>query len=113
MQTTLVSSKGQIVIPKEMRDAHCWQAGTRLEVQDTGDGILLRPLVEPNKTDLSKGLAAIRKRIAHKGAAVSIEEMNAAVMREAARIDKSTRPEMACGMKTRAPSAGRKSDKAR
>ena len=91
MQTTLVSSKGQIIIPKELRDQHRWHAGTRLVVEDTGDGILLKPLVDANKTALSKGLAAIRKRIAYKGPAVSIEEMNAAVSHEAVRRNKLTR----------------------
>ena len=85
MQTTLLSSKGQVIIPKTLRDAHRWHAGTRLEVLETAEGILLKPVVDANKTALPAGLAAIRKRIAHKGPAVSIEDMNAAVLREAAR----------------------------
>jgi AbrB family looped-hinge helix DNA binding protein len=85
MQTTLLSSKGQVIIPKTLRDAHRWHAGTRLEVLETAEGILLKPVVDANKTALPAGLAAIRKRIAHKGPAVSIEDMNAAVLRGAAR----------------------------
>lgn len=85
MPITLVSSKGQVIIPKPMRDAHRWYAGTRLEVQDTPDGVLLRPVREAEKSALPAGLAAIRKRIGHKGSAVSIDEMNAAVLREATR----------------------------
>lgn len=88
MQTTLLSSKGQVIIPKTLRDAHRWHAGTRLEVQDTADGVLLRPVVKANKTELPAGLAAIRQRIAHQGPAVSIEDMNAAVLREAVRRSK-------------------------
>lgn len=85
MQITLLSSKGQVIIPKPLRDARRWRAGTRLEVHDTPEGVLLRPVLEVGKTALPIGLATIRKRIAHKGPAVSIEDMNAAVLREAAR----------------------------
>ena len=42
MPTTRLSSKGQIVIPKAIRDAHRWKAGQELEVIDTDEGILLR-----------------------------------------------------------------------
>ena len=41
METT-VSSKGQVVIPKEIRDRHGLDPGTRLEVEDRGDVIVLR-----------------------------------------------------------------------
>lgn len=83
MQTTLLSSKGQIIIPKAMRDARHWHAGTRLEVQETAEGLLLKPVIASQKTPLTQGLASIRKRIAYQGPAVSIEDMNAAVLREA------------------------------
>ena len=88
MQTTLLSSKGQIIIPKPLRDAHRWHTGTRLEVLETAEGILLRPVVGSNKTALSAGLAAIRQRISCKGPVVSIDAMNAAVLDEAARRHK-------------------------
>ena len=85
MPTTLLSSKGQVIIPKPLRDAHRWHAGTRLEVLDTAEGVLLKPVVQAYKTGLSTGLAAIRRRIAYKGPALSIEEMNASVLIEAAK----------------------------
>lgn len=85
MQTTVLSSKGQIIIPKAMRDTRHWHAGTRLEVLDTVEGLLLKPVGVDEKTPLAQGLAAIRKRIAHTGPVVSIEDMNAAVLREATR----------------------------
>jgi AbrB family looped-hinge helix DNA binding protein len=31
--TTVVSTKGQVILPKAIRDKRHWQAGTRLEVQ--------------------------------------------------------------------------------
>ena len=85
MQTTLLSSKGQVIIPKPLRDAHRWHTGTRLEVVETAEGILLKPLQASSKVALPAGLAAIRKRIAYTGRAVSIEDMNAAVLSEAVR----------------------------
>lgn len=43
MVTTRLSSKGQIIIPKSVRDARKWQTGQELMVLDTDDGILLTP----------------------------------------------------------------------
>lgn len=43
METTKLSSKGQIIIPKWLRDAYRWDAGLEFVVIDTGEGILLRP----------------------------------------------------------------------
>lgn len=43
METTRLSSKGQVIIPKAVRSAHRWESGLELQVIDTGDGILLKP----------------------------------------------------------------------
>ena len=43
METTRLSSKGQVIIPKAVRNAHRWEAGLDFLVIDTGDGILLKP----------------------------------------------------------------------
>ena len=43
METTRLSSKGQVIIPKAVRSAHRWEAGLDFQVIDTGDGILLKP----------------------------------------------------------------------
>ncbi len=44
METTRLSSKGQIVLAKSVRDARGWKPGTEFVVEETPDGILLRPL---------------------------------------------------------------------
>ena len=44
METTRLSSKGQIVLPKSVREARSWKPGTEFAVDETSDGILLRPL---------------------------------------------------------------------
>src|SRR5215472_12977882 len=43
METTRLSSKGQVILPKSIRDAHRWQRGTEFMVEDTAVGVLLRP----------------------------------------------------------------------
>ncbi len=43
METTRLSSKGQVIIPKAVRSAHQWGVGLELEVIEMGDGVLLRP----------------------------------------------------------------------
>jgi AbrB family looped-hinge helix DNA binding protein len=39
---TIVSTKGQVILPKAIRDQHHWGSGTRLTVESTGDGVLLK-----------------------------------------------------------------------
>lgn len=85
MQTTVLSSKGQIIIPKKLRVARRWGPGTQLEVHDTPEGLLLRPAGPTQKVALASGLAAIRQRVAYRGPVLSLAEMDAAVLREAAR----------------------------
>jgi AbrB family looped-hinge helix DNA binding protein len=43
METTRLSSKGQVILPKIVRDAHRWRPGTEFIVESTPDGVLLRP----------------------------------------------------------------------
>jgi AbrB family looped-hinge helix DNA binding protein len=41
--TITVSTKGQVVLPKEIRDVKNWRAGQKLVVEATPDGVVLRP----------------------------------------------------------------------
>jgi AbrB family looped-hinge helix DNA binding protein len=41
-----MSSKGQIVVPKSLRDAHGWGAGTEFEFVESGKGVLVQPVQE-------------------------------------------------------------------
>ena len=46
-ETTLLSQKGQVVLPKALRDACRWSLGTRLTVRETPDGLLLTAAAPP------------------------------------------------------------------
>ena len=40
--TTTVSTKGQVILPKAIRRALRWEAGTRLLVENRREGVLLK-----------------------------------------------------------------------
>lgn len=42
MESVALSSKGQFVLPKAIRDRHHWQAGTRLIIIDRGDEVVIK-----------------------------------------------------------------------
>lgn len=48
MQTTRLSSKGQLVLPKTLRDAHGWHSGIEFVLVEQNDGVFLKPL-NPHK----------------------------------------------------------------
>ena len=51
--TTKVSTKGQVILPKAIRERRGWKAGTRLVVEETPDGLLLKqaPLFPPTRPE--------------------------------------------------------------
>ena len=46
---TKMSAKGQVVIPKHLRDQLDWVAGTKLEIEESADGVLLRTKRDPRR----------------------------------------------------------------
>ena len=44
MTTTTVSSKGQIVIPRHLREKHRLTSGMRLQIGETDEGLVLSPV---------------------------------------------------------------------
>jgi len=79
MQTTKLSSKGQVIIPKALRSRYNWSPGQKLAVIDTGDGILLKPSQSFKKTELDQ-VAGILK---YSGKPVSINQMQEAIKKGA------------------------------
>jgi AbrB family looped-hinge helix DNA binding protein len=45
---TRITSKGQVVIPKPVREQLRWSAGTQLAVEVVGEGAVRLTLLEPN-----------------------------------------------------------------
>lgn len=52
METTRLSSKGQLVLPKSIRDADNWSEGAEFLVERVAEGVLLRPLRPVPETKL-------------------------------------------------------------
>ena len=78
--TTVVSTKGQVILPKAIRDQRQWPAGTRLVVEDTTLGVLLRPYPFAPTT-----LEQVAGCLKWDGPPISIEEMDAAIVAESKR----------------------------
>ena len=78
---TTVSTKGQVILPKAIRELRHWPAGTRLTVENTVDGLLLKPAPVFAATSVE----AVFGSLAYQGKAKSIEEMDTAVVAEAKR----------------------------
>ena len=64
MATLTVSSKGQIVLPADVRRRLGMGAGAKLEVLEEGDGLRLRVINAVNSADLCSlaGMAKARSR---------------------------------------------------
>jgi AbrB family looped-hinge helix DNA binding protein len=43
MKITRLSTKGQISLPRGIRESRAWGPGTAFTIEETSDGILLRP----------------------------------------------------------------------
>lgn len=75
METTKLSSKGQVIIPKAFRNTHHWETGLELMVIDTGDGILLKPKAPFPATALTDVAGMLKSRVQPK----TEEEIKAAL----------------------------------
>jgi len=58
--TTIISTKGQVILPKAIRDRRHWPAGTRLTVEESDEGIILRsaPMFPESGVDSVFGVLA-------------------------------------------------------
>lgn len=72
--TTKLSSKGQVVLPKEIRDRHGWKAGMEMEVVDLGHSITLRPVDQVPETTFDDLFGCLD----YDGPPLSVEEMDEA-----------------------------------
>ena len=79
--TTTVSTKGQVILPKTMRQALHWEAGMRLIVENTPEGVLLKPEPAFSETRAED----VFGRLSRGGAPKSLAEMDAGILAEAKR----------------------------
>ena len=79
--TTTVSTKGQVILPKAIRDRRQWPAGTELTVEDIPEGVLLKAKLAFAPTRPKDVFGSLP----YNGPAKSIADMNAGIAREAKR----------------------------
>jgi AbrB family looped-hinge helix DNA binding protein len=78
--TTKLSTKGQVVLPKSLRASHRWKPGTEF-VQERGEGILLTP----KPATASRKWASLIGCAGYSGRRKSLKQMDEAVAAEARR----------------------------
>lgn len=81
METTRLSTKGQIILPKGIRVSRSWGPGTEFTVEETGEGVLLRPAAHFPDTNLAEVAGCLRSKRKSKTPA----EMRSAIGREVKR----------------------------
>lgn len=79
LTTTRMSSKGQIVIPEELRKAFGWNKGTSFIVVGRPDAIMLQPVTMPDMARFD-GLITESRRQA-KAAGLRVGDVAAAITR--------------------------------
>ncbi len=72
---TVLSAKGQIVIPKAIREANHWAPGMRMTIENTPQGMWLKPIAN-KKTLTAMQVAGCAD---YKGPTKTIEDMNDAI----------------------------------
>lgn len=79
MDTTRLSSKGQVIIPQAIREAHHWQPGVEFVVIDTEQGILLTPV----KSFKSVSVQSVIGCVNYQGKKKSLKEMKQGIVKGA------------------------------
>jgi AbrB family looped-hinge helix DNA binding protein len=81
MANTRLSTKGQIILPKSLRTSRAWEPGTEFIIEETGDGILLRPAARFPAADLDQVAGCLRSKRKPK----TLAQMSTAIGREVIR----------------------------
>ncbi|MGB3833315.1 MAG: AbrB/MazE/SpoVT family DNA-binding domain-containing protein [Mesorhizobium sp.] len=76
MLIVTVSSKGQVIIPRVVRERREWRNGTRLTVEETEDGVLLKsaPAFPETRSEDVFGV------LPYSGKAKTVAQMDAGVL---------------------------------
>ena len=79
METTKLSSKGQVVLPSSVRSARRWKPGLELAVENRPEGVLLRPLKPFPQTQIDQVVGSA----GYRGPRRTLRQMENAILREA------------------------------
>mgnify|MGYP000055270647 FL=1 len=71
MPTTRLSSRGQVVLPKRVREKNRWDPGQEFEIVQTEEGVLLRPRSPFPETTFE----TVRGRTGYDGPSVSTNQL--------------------------------------
>lgn len=75
MSTSRLSTKGQLILPKEIRAARAWGPGTEFTIEESADGILLRPSGRFPATSLDEVAGCLK----YKGKPKTLAQMDSAI----------------------------------
>ncbi|HEY1783559.1 MAG TPA: AbrB/MazE/SpoVT family DNA-binding domain-containing protein [Roseiarcus sp.] len=78
---TRVSTKGQVVLPKAVRERRGWTAGSELILEERPEGVLLRPASK----ETSAAFDEVRGSLGSVDRIISVEDMHQGVLDEARR----------------------------
>jgi AbrB family looped-hinge helix DNA binding protein len=78
METTWLSTKGQVILPKSVRTSRAWMPGMRFAVEETAEGVLLRPLSRFPKTRLEDVAGCLK----YTGKPKTISQMKRGIQRQ-------------------------------
>jgi AbrB family looped-hinge helix DNA binding protein len=81
--TIRLSTKGQVILPKSIRQRRQWDVGTRLVVEDTAEGVLLKAAPMFERTRPEDVFGSLKAALPPK----TLEEMDAGVLAEARRLN--------------------------
>jgi AbrB family looped-hinge helix DNA binding protein len=79
MKMTRISSKGQVVLPKALRESQKWKPGTKLAVETRDGGVLLRAVQPFPKTEVEQVFGCLN----YKGKPKTVADMHRAIGKEA------------------------------
>jgi AbrB family looped-hinge helix DNA binding protein len=75
VETTRLSSRGQLVLPKSVRNTRGWQPGTEFAIEEVTEGVLLRPLKPFKPARFDEVFGCLR----HPGRAKIMRQMEKAI----------------------------------
>ena len=79
MATTKLSEKGQVVIPKKVRLSYGWTTGVQFSIEESEDGIKLKPIKPFEKSTINDVVGCLNYR----GPRKSLKDMEAAIAKGA------------------------------